>query len=148
MKQGKTEKQVSSTSTQKEQPLFSRPTNRNLNVPSASTKNPIEFINVGDHPSFARPNSKNISYNGEGRARMEIVECVEKYVVSVEVGGIDVNQIWVEVDGQNLMIKGKGATQIMEGCFNIVCPLPSYANINTISAEFQEGYLRVNIPKS
>lgn len=83
--QGNSEKHVScvpskcSTSnhkSNKEQPLFSRPTNLNSNLPStniASTKNPIPKrdykLNLPDHPTFARPNTatttKNLSYSSQ-----------------------------------------------------------------------------------
>ncbi|KAK7262519.1 hypothetical protein RJT34_30093 [Clitoria ternatea] len=123
-----------------------------------------------DPPTFARPNKntskgdqlhseRKICYSEIGgiewSPRMDVAESEAKYVITVEVPGVRISDISVEVDDQKLCVKGRRSTSswTIEGCpnasfssyhkreilygpYEVVWPLPAGANKDTVSAEF------------
>ncbi|XP_027330741.1 uncharacterized protein LOC113846541 isoform X2 [Abrus precatorius] len=122
-------------------------------------------------PRFARPSKKigrgdqlhsekKICYSEIGiewSPRMDVAESEGKFVITVEVPGVSISDIRVEVDDQNdrLCVKGIRSTssltvsgcpnasfssyhrrEILYGPYEVVWPLPAGVNKDTISAEF------------
>ncbi|EEF36490.1 small heat-shock protein, putative [Ricinus communis] len=164
-----------------EAPFYSRPTKMGQNLSNAepiqSPAKACKSFVSSDLPNFARPSTcigrkkqsdskKKIcspsQTNGiEWSPRMDVAESGRSYVVTVELPGVNVNDIRVEVNDQNLTIMGKRSTQswsndsisayhkreILQGPYQVVWPLPSNINKDRISAEFLDGILEIIIPK-
>lgn len=166
------------------EPCFARPARKESMV-SNSVVQPMTKMQGYDFdslepPSFARPrkqirqeeqlnNEKRIHHSGIGiewSPRMDVAESESKYVIMVEVPGVSVNDIRVEVDDQKLSIKGRRSTgswrvagcpnasvssyhkrEILYGPYEVVWPLPPGVNKDNVSAEFLDGFLQIIIPK-
>ncbi|XP_061370435.1 uncharacterized protein LOC133313120 [Gastrolobium bilobum] len=132
-------------------------------------------------PAFARPSTqigrgdqlhaeKKISYSEIGgiewSPRMDVVESESKYIITVEVPGVSISDIRVEVDDKKLSVKGRRSTssltvagcpnasfssyhkrEILYGPYEVIWPLPAGVNKDRISAEFLDGFLQIIIPK-
>ncbi|GFP87900.1 small heat shock protein c4 [Phtheirospermum japonicum] len=115
-------------------------------------------------PMFARPNekSKEMTHNFAAicgikwSPRMNVVESAFNYVVTLEIPGVSVDNIRVEIHDQRLIVNGNRLNksescyhrrEIMQGLYRIVWPLPNNANKDNISAEIQDGLLQITIPK-
>ncbi|XP_028791531.1 uncharacterized protein LOC114747377 isoform X2 [Neltuma alba] len=102
----------------------------------------------------------------EWSPRMDVAESEGKYVMTVEVPGVSIKDIRVEVDDQKLSVKGKRSTsfwrvmgnpngsfssyhrrEILYGPYEAVWPLPAGVNKDRVSAEFLDGFLQIIIPK-
>ncbi|XWS44497.1 hypothetical protein CRYUN_Cryun15aG0050600 [Craigia yunnanensis] len=157
-----------------EAPLFSRPAMMEPNFSNLAAIQPLGLdwrLSMPDPPKFARPN-RNTSEemllkskkktccsrsNGiEWSPRMDVAESGRNYVMVVEIPGVSISDIRVEVDDKNLIVTGQRSTQcwkVAAGCSNdsisayhkreishgpyqVVWPLPTNVNRDSISAEF------------
>ncbi|GAU12397.1 hypothetical protein TSUD_253480 [Trifolium subterraneum] len=115
-------------------------------------------------PTFSRPSNKirqGEQLNNEKIIHHSEIEAEGKYVIMVEVPGVNVGDIRVEVDDQKLAIKGRRSIkgcpndsfssyhkkEILYGPYEVVWPLPAGVNKESISAEFLDGFLQIIIPK-
>lgn len=133
-----------------EPPKFARP-DRNLH---------------GPHLSSSRKKIQPFESSGfEWSPRIDVAESGRNYVLLVELPGVSIHDIRVEVSDQNLTVTGKSSDQwvravsskdkfsryhkkeISHGPYQVVWPLPSNVNKDSISAEFVDGLLRITIPK-
>ncbi|KAK4845239.1 hypothetical protein QYF36_002688 [Acer negundo] len=172
-----------------EAPLFSRPARMEPEYPNFALSQPLLQdckLSTADHPKFAKPDERigkqdkylclkrNIysakanGINGSATPRLAVSELGCNYVMTVEIPGVSINDIRVEVHDQNLTVMVKRSTQCwkVEGCSNIgssisayqrrkyteepyrvFWPLPTDVNKETVSAEFLDGLLRIIIPK-
>ncbi|KAI3457095.1 hypothetical protein Pfo_013758 [Paulownia fortunei] len=167
-----------------ETPAFSRPAQVKPGIPSVkgiqSAIQDCRYTNSApEAPMFARPNGKcgqppfhskerthNFASKGfEWSPRMDVAESGFNYVVTLEIPGVSIDNIKVEVDDQSLIVNGNrsnwscGAAnsnnsassyhrrEILQGPYRIVWPLPTNANKENVSAEIQDGLLRITIPK-
>ncbi|XP_076926144.1 uncharacterized protein LOC143589195 [Bidens hawaiensis] len=162
-------------------PMFSQPASINSNPPKVRN---IQY-DVGDYvspslqpPKFSRTtlernvpmrlghNNTHATKRLERKIspRMDVVESGGKYVVLIELPGISIDDIRVEVDNTTLTVqttngKTKGCyisdsanssyykKEILEGPFEIKWALPFGANPDSVSAEFLDGLLRITITK-
>ncbi|KAK2633357.1 hypothetical protein Ddye_032754 [Dipteronia dyeriana] len=173
-----------------EAPLFSRPARMEPEYPNFALPRPAllqdcKFSTADDHPKFAKPDGRigkqdkylclkrNIysakanGIEGYPTPRMVVSELGCNYVMTVEIPGVSINDIRVEVHDQNLTVTAKRSTQCwkVEGCsdgssisayqrrkyteepYRVFWPLPTDVNKETVSAEFLDGLLRIIIPK-
>ncbi|CAL0317487.1 unnamed protein product [Lupinus luteus] len=134
-----------------------------------------------DPPTFARPSKqirrgdqlhseKKTCYSDragiEWSPRMDVAESEGKYVITVEVPGVNTSDIRVEVDDQKLSVKGSRSTrswtvagppnasassyhkrEILYGPYEVAWPLPTGVNKESVSAELLDGFLHIIIPK-
>ncbi|GMG98492.1 hypothetical protein Nepgr_000332 [Nepenthes gracilis] len=167
-----------------EAPMFARPATLEYNLP---------HLNVGEHagqnyvlslpepPKFAQPEKLT---SGEEQIRssvkmlasqthgtkwspsMNVAESGNSYILTVELPGVNISNISVEINDRSLTVKGKRSMkwwkvgsfsndllvtyhrrEIFQGPYQVVWPLPANANKEGVSAEFVEGILQINIPK-
>ncbi|KAF3444939.1 hypothetical protein FNV43_RR14632 [Rhamnella rubrinervis] len=167
-----------------EGPLFSRPSRTQPHLPTVGAMRPVPqgfYLCGPEPPKFSRPSgrvsqqkelySKTKSYSSESNViewspRTDIAECGCNYVMRVEVPGVSINNIRVEVDDQKLTIRGKRSghfwkvrgcsndlisayhkREILQGPYEVVWPLPPNVNRDAVSAEFLDGFLQIIIPK-
>ncbi|KAL8140387.1 hypothetical protein V2J09_006408 [Rumex salicifolius] len=167
-----------------EAPLYCRPAKVVNTVPRSDTLKSIkQDYKSTEPPRYARPSSisdrdkhcgsnKHIPTSKPQKGvqwvpRTNIAESGCKYVISMELSGVDIRDIKVEVNAKSLIVTGRRSTkwtelgccssdtstntyykrQILNGPCQVVWPLPSDVNKDGISAEFMEGILQINIPK-
>ncbi|KAL5834760.1 hypothetical protein ACOSQ4_014257 [Xanthoceras sorbifolium] len=167
-----------------EAPLFSRPARMEPEYPNLAIPQPLVQdckLSTADHPKFAKPDGriakreqfclKRKIYSAErngikGSPRMVVSEMGCNYVMTVEIPGVSVNDIRVEVDDQKLTVTAKRSPQCwkVESCSNgsisayqktkyteepyrVIWPLPNDVHKETVSAEFLDGLLQIIIPK-
>ncbi|KAG4128137.1 hypothetical protein ERO13_D09G003400v2 [Gossypium hirsutum] len=168
-----------------EAPLFSRPTMMDSNLSNLSKIEPLGLdwrLSMPDPPKFARPNKNtsdkmplqskkntcwSISNGTKWSPKMDVAESGHNYIMMVEVPGVSIGDIRVEVDDQNLTVRGKRSShcwklaadcsdgsisayhkrEISQGPYQVVWPLPANVNRDSVSAEFLDGFLRIVIPK-
>ncbi|KAL2316784.1 hypothetical protein Fmac_030660 [Flemingia macrophylla] len=166
-------------------PCFARPA-RTESVLTNSVVKPMaqgpgcDFSTL-DPPAFSRPSKqiqrgdqlpleKKMCYSELGgiewSPRMDVAESEGKYVITVEVPGVSISDIRVEVDDQKLCVKGRRSTsswtiagcpnasfssyhrrEILYGPYEVVWQLPAGVNKDRISAEFLDGFLQILVPK-
>ncbi|XP_014520490.1 small heat shock protein, chloroplastic [Vigna radiata var. radiata] len=164
-------------------PCFARPAvaeslSKNSVVQSQT---PEQGFDTLDPPTFARPNrqtrgdqlhsEKKTCYSEIGgiewSPRMDVAESESKYVITVEVPGVSISDIRVEVDDLKLCVKGRRSAsswtisscpnssfssyhrrEILYGPYEVVWQLPSGVNKDRISAEFLDGLLQIVVPKT
>ncbi|XP_062153049.1 uncharacterized protein LOC133861315 [Alnus glutinosa] len=165
-----------------EAPLFSRPVRKELNLANgqAMVQGCVLTI-MPEAPKFAQPSrrtngrkelhsqKKMHSSESDGiewSPRMDVAESDRNYVMTVEIPGVNINDIRVEVDDQKLTVSGRRLSQywkvvgcsndsistyhkreILQGPYQVVWPLPADVNKNGVSAEFLDGFLQITIPK-
>ncbi|KAG8386765.1 hypothetical protein BUALT_Bualt03G0183000 [Buddleja alternifolia] len=159
-----------------ESPMFSRPAEVEHGIPNLiENHSVVQSCKYSETPMFARPNgnfqSKERIHNfaskgSEWSPRMDVVESGLNYFVKLEIPGVSIDNIKVEVNNQSLIVTGKRSNwscgakscpnksassyhkrEILEGPYRIVWPLPTNANKEKVSAEIQDGILRITIPK-
>ncbi|XP_008794154.2 uncharacterized protein LOC103710269 isoform X2 [Phoenix dactylifera] len=166
------------------EPIFSRPARTESTLltsrDNCSVKQDLT-LSSNDSPKFARPNSGKIekqrlvcsrtrqTYNSNGMEwspRMDVEESRTNYVVTVEIPGVSIIDMRVEVDDKSLTIIGKRSAQqrrmpncagnsnpvyhqreILQGPFRVVWPLPNDVKKDSVSAEFVDGFLQITLPK-
>lgn len=98
--------------------------------------------------------------------RMDVTESGHSYVVAVELPGVDIDGLKVEVSDTNLIVSGNRPAhwsksrnlpnesisvfhrrEIAQGPYRIVWSLPAIADKDKVSAELSEGLLRIEVPK-
>ncbi|KAL2643959.1 hypothetical protein R1flu_011546 [Riccia fluitans] len=99
--------------------------------------------------------------------RMDLVESGTAYVITVELPGVSADGIQVEVVRGSLIVTGSRATEwwksngngvngggtvyhrreLAQGPYRTVWRLPKNVDINGITAEFIDGFLRILVPK-
>ncbi|KAL5732201.1 hypothetical protein ACHQM5_004848 [Ranunculus cassubicifolius] len=160
-------------------PLFSRPA---YTEPDPRT---VEYrpakqesqMSVEEPPKFSRPYrgistqnqiiSKDIKPEGiKLSPRMDVAESARNYAIFLELPGVTIDNIRVEVDDRNLIVTGTRPTQCLaassgskdsirtyqkkddlQGPYHIVWPLPNDVKRDRISAELLNGVLRITLPK-
>ncbi|OMO60962.1 hypothetical protein COLO4_33655 [Corchorus olitorius] len=164
---------LESSSSASEAPLFSRPVMMEPNFSYLAAIQPLGLdwrLSMPDPPIFARPNkstseamqeqskkkSCSTSNGGKWSPRTDVAESGCNYVMMVEIPGVSVSDIRVEVDDQNLIVTGQRSTQswkvgagcsndlistyhmkeISQGPYQVVWPLPTNVNRDNVSAEF------------
>ncbi|CAJ1971368.1 unnamed protein product [Sphenostylis stenocarpa] len=165
-------------------PCFARPAMAESvfqnSVVQPMTQEQICTFSTLEPPSFARPirqirgdqlhSKKKTCYSEIGgiewSPRMDVAESEGKYVITVEVPGVSIGDIRVEVDDLKLCVKGRRSTsswtitgcpnasfssyhrrEILYGPYEVVWQLPSGVNKDRISAEFLDGLLQIIVPK-
>ncbi|KAL3638267.1 hypothetical protein CASFOL_017638 [Castilleja foliolosa] len=136
-------------------PAFSRPTAEvGPTIPYVKETQDCSYTERSlEAPMFARQNEKpkemthNFATKGhEWSPKMDVVESAINYVVTLEIPGVCVDNIKVEVNDQSLIVKGNRLNksgscyhrrEIMHGPYRIAWPLPNNANKDNISAEIQ-----------
>lgn len=164
-------------SSSSEGPMFSRPTNKKFHYTAQGCK---YSETAAEAPKFARPCTRTneashfqlkerrngLESNGsEWSPRMDVAESGSMYVVSIELPGVNISDIKVEVSDKSLIVSGNRSTQckvasylnglvsayhkkeIVQGPYRVSWPLPSNANKDRASAEFVDGLLQITIPK-
>lgn len=163
-------------------PLFSQPASINSNVPKVRN---IHYVGDYELPSLQPPKysrttdkvvpmecrpennkltTKHIGLEKKRSPRMEFAEFRGKYLLQIELPGISISDIRVEVDNTTLTVKTtKGRTtaysltdrtsssynkmDVLEEPFEFTWPLPFDVNPDSVSAEFVDGLLRITITK-
>ncbi|KAJ3683645.1 hypothetical protein LUZ60_013872 [Juncus effusus] len=152
---------LSSSCSQKNfrQPLFSRQAQKVSKFSNLKTS-PPQFARSQIYEKQA---SAPIS-NGklEWAPRMDAIDMGHFYVVTIELAGVKISDIHVEVDHQTLTVTGQRSTvncttnihnlkfkkkEISQGPYRVVWPLPTNVNKNLVSAKFMDGILHVTLPK-
>ncbi|XP_055824829.1 17.7 kDa class II heat shock protein [Solanum dulcamara] len=160
-----------------EGPMFSRPANKKIQY----TAQDFKYNEIAkEAPKFARPRTRTneashfqlkerrngLQSNGsEWSPKMDVAESGSMYVVSIELPGVNISDIKVEVSDKSLIVSGNRRTQckvsaylnglvsayhkkeIVQGPYRVFWPLPSNANKDRVSAEFVDGLLQITIPK-
>ncbi|XP_062105803.1 uncharacterized protein LOC133817332 [Humulus lupulus] len=149
-----------------ERPSFSRPCLQAQAVEQYHADTP-KFSVPSGILSHQREQHSSCSNVMEWSPRMDVAESGRNFVITVEIPGVCVKDIRVEVDDKRLSVAGKRSTEhwkvsgcsndstasaylrreIVEGPYEVVWPLPSNVNKDSVSAEFLDGFLRVIIPK-
>uniref|UniRef100_A0A7C8Z604 SHSP domain-containing protein n=1 Tax=Opuntia streptacantha TaxID=393608 RepID=A0A7C8Z604_OPUST len=138
----------------KECPKFARP--------GGATCERKQFISCGEQISSPQTHIKGMEWS----PRINIIESKCSYVITVELPGVDVSDIRVEMDGNKIIVKGKRTMkwskstsfsndsfatyhrmEISQGPYQVVWPIPAGANKDSVSAEFAEGMLQITVPK-
>ncbi|KAK7372055.1 hypothetical protein VNO80_05424 [Phaseolus coccineus] len=165
-------------------PCFARPAMaesllKNSVVQPMTPEQGCDFSTL-EPPTFARPNrkirgdqlpsEKKTCYSDIGgiewSPRMDVAESERKYVITVEVPGVSISDIRVEVDDRKLCVKGRRSAsswtiggcpnasfssyhrrEILYGPYEVVWQLPAGVNKDRISAEFLDGLLQIIVPK-
>ncbi len=88
----------------------------------------------------------------------DVYETEDKYVVRVEIAGMDENDISVKIDQNRLIVSGirpdlteNRAFHQMEirfGEFSTEVEFPGPVEIEHVEADYQNGLLRINLPKA
>ncbi|KAH7436777.1 hypothetical protein KP509_05G035700 [Ceratopteris richardii] len=98
--------------------------------------------------------------------RMDVAEFAAAYLVTIELPGVQVDGIRVEVNEERLLVSGSRPStecptdgveqggkafyhckELSQGSFRAQWPLPKNTNVDAVSAEFMDGFLRVFLPK-
>ncbi|KAK1287721.1 18.3 kDa class I heat shock protein [Acorus calamus] len=165
--------------------LFSRPVQMGFHLPNPtdqSTENrECQKSSIDKSPKFGRPSTgsnekkqhqlvgmnQNSSPNGlEWSPRMDVAESGCNYIVTIELPGVSIVDIRVEVDDKNLIVTGQRSIQlwkvknnsekpyptfhrreILQGPYQVIWPLPKNVNKDGVSAEFVYGFLQIILPK-
>lgn len=163
-------------------PMFSRP--RMEPIPKvretqSAVQGPRYVEPLPEAPKFARPSricgqpqfqckKRNHTLESESKwsPRMDVVESGRSYVATLELPGVNINSIKVEVNDQVLTVTGnrsiwswKGDNcsneltshyhkrEILQGPYQMTWSLPANVNKDTISAVFVDGLLQITMPK-
>ncbi|XP_068666875.1 uncharacterized protein [Aristolochia californica] len=153
-------------------PMFSRPAESDQ-ILSDITVQPLQQERISsspDPPMFARP-GQGVSAQAEYgfnkmRHTTSSTESRCNYVVTIELPGVNIRNVRVEVDDRNLTVTGKRSShwwkvanfsedshpkylqrEISRGPYQVVWPLPCDVNKDRVSAEFVNGFLQINLPK-
>jgi HSP20 family molecular chaperone IbpA len=90
---------------------------------------------------------------------VDVHEANRSYVVEVDLPGIAPDQVDVEVDGNNLIVRGERRQEFNEneqgrhrtervyGRFERVVTLPASVDPDSIAAGMENGVLRITVPK-
>jgi HSP20 family protein len=114
-----------------------------------------------DIPAYHISNIINYPYSATPhiwRPNTDVFETEESYIVRVEIAGMDESDFSLTIDPNHLLINGvrtdyeaRKAFHQMEihfGEFNVMVELPPAIDIERVEANYQDGFLKVTIPKS
>ncbi|XP_078169936.1 alpha-crystallin domain 32.1 isoform X1 [Carex rostrata] len=137
-------------------PMFSR---QSQNIPQFqnSRKDPPRFSRSCQMDMPSLPNAGQF----EWAPRMDAVDMGRFYAVTVELAGVKISEIQVEVDDNNLTVMGRRSMvnsmtgtstsvqrqEISQGPYRLTWPLPNNVNKDAVSAKFMDGILHVTVPK-
>jgi HSP20 family protein len=97
--------------------------------------------------------------HGQWEPRTDIYETAEEFVVTLEIPGIDREEIEILVEGLYLSVSGSRAEPETQGCmrwhqmeithgrFERVLTLPQEADPERITATYEDGFLSIHIPR-
>ncbi|CAN1123062.1 Small heat shock protein C2 [Linum perenne] len=143
-----------------ELPDYSRPCSSSPLLPEFAK--PAIRSNVEKQlPSSAESKCSSRSSGTGWSPKMDVSESAAYFLVTVEIPGGDISDMRVEVDDHNLRIMGKKCLpaaasmalptyhrrEILQGPYQIMWPLPSCTNKDSVSAEFVNGLLHITVPK-
>lgn len=132
---------------------------------SLGLQNPFEDFWKDDWSSLLEPlpyrNRLPAAFRERGTPPMNVSESENQYLVTIDLPGLDVKDVAIELMGNQLHIKGerrwdeeqKGKefhrVESRYGAFSRVLTLPENARIDrdAIEATFQKGILSIRIPK-
>ena len=119
------------------------------------------FDRFFSEPFFAGASSAGVPSWGSGWSpSIEVRESERELTVKAELPGIDPDDLDISVSGDVLTISGQKREENEErregyyhserrfGSFRRNIPLPVAVNQDDISAEYERGVLRINLPKS
>lgn len=169
------------------EPLFARPASVEFNcskdgIVEGAKQN--ESLPSTECPKFARPGGATIvrkqfsscrehisspqtQIKGmEWSPRMNVFESKSSHVITVELPGVDISDIRVEMDDNYIIVRGKRSMkwlklasfandsfatchrmEISQGPFQVVWPIATGADKDSVSAEFVAGMLQITVPK-
>ncbi|XP_073157597.1 uncharacterized protein [Henckelia pumila] len=160
-----------------EPPVFSRPAQAEFHIPADppleaplfSRPNPKSKCG---QPQFHSSESNRQSHDFTPKSfkwspRMNVEESGYNHFVTLEIPGVSSDSIKVEVNEKSLIVTGDRSTlscgagsrssnkyasschkrEIAQGPYQVIWPLPTDANKENVSAEIQDGLLRITIPK-
>lgn len=90
---------------------------------------------------------------------LDIASSEKTYTVNIELPGIDANDINIEISGNTMRIKGEKHQESEEkgkdfyrversyGSFERILDLPEDADADTITSNYKDGVLNIDIPK-
>lgn len=165
-------------------PLFSRPAEKTFNCYNAGVVESLpqdKMLSAPECPKFSRPRATAGAENQLGcrrqmltsqmtgtewSPRINVAESKSYHVITVELPGVDISNVRVEMDDKNIIVKGRRSMkwwkapscsndsfatyhkrEISQGPYQVVWPLPAGANKDAVYAEFVEGILHITIPK-
>ncbi|XP_047321092.1 uncharacterized protein LOC124925163 [Impatiens glandulifera] len=128
---------------------------------------PTKWLGFPDKLTFTTNSHKQEEQPNHGWSpRMDVAEYKRNYILALELPGIGIKDIRVEVDDHNLTINGKSLThscksvnsttdlfttyhkrEILHNPYQVMWPLPANANKETISAQYIDGILHITVPK-
>ncbi|XP_057515247.1 uncharacterized protein LOC130796852 [Amaranthus tricolor] len=160
------------------EPLFSRPVEEESYcsyIGSTESFEQYKVLPTSECPTVSILQEKQVtstrnifsSQNGsQWLPRINVVESRTSHVITVELPGVKINDIRVEIDDKNLIVRGKRTMkwwrssgcgndssttyhrqEISQGPYRLMWPLPTGVNKNSVSAELVEGILHITIPK-
>lgn len=122
-----------------------------------------EWSPLREFGAFPRMFRDSLSEGSRGsilsRPPIDVTEDDEQYAISVELPGVDRNDVTVECKDSVLTIRGEKRSEREEtkeharllerqyGAFSRSLAMPQDADLDHIKAKFDEGILRVDIPK-
>ncbi|KAG6548192.1 hypothetical protein Mapa_010243 [Marchantia paleacea] len=146
------------------------------NLDNTTTRGPASPNDSGSGVEVARkspsppstsehPNPERLGF--EWFPRMDVVESGTAYVITVELPGVSADGIQIEVVRGSLVVTGSRVTdwwksngngvngggtvyhrrELAQGPYRTVWRLPKNGDINGITAEFIDGFLRILVPK-
>lgn len=97
---------------------------------------------------------------GESMPRIDVIEKDEEIVLLAEVPGVDRKDLDVSMTDSTVTIKGKTnhrtetenasyyCSEIVHGAFSRTVSLPSEVNVEKAKAQFKDGMLEIDMPKT
>ncbi|HQT27490.1 MAG TPA: Hsp20/alpha crystallin family protein [Burkholderiales bacterium] len=97
---------------------------------------------------------------GENIPKIDVIERDEEIVLLAEVPGVDKKDLDVSMTDSSVTIKGKTnhrtetenanycCSEIMHGAFSRTVSLPSEVNVEKAKAQFKDGMLEIDMPKT
>ncbi|CAK9191643.1 unnamed protein product [Sphagnum troendelagicum] len=163
--------QAADTESAKTGPLFSKPAvreNEQVGAPLFARSAAIvqgddkENLTLVTEDQSAQPLGECLGF--EWFPRMDVVESGTAYVVTVELPGVNVDGIRVEIDHGSLIITGNRSTdwwksgngnggvyhrqELAQGPYRAIWHIPKNGDIGAVTADFIDGFLRVLVPKT
>ncbi|XP_073058351.1 uncharacterized protein [Primulina eburnea] len=154
-------------------PMFSGPDQAEFHIP---TEPPLEaplFARPNPKSKCGQPQfhtSESITHDFASKSfkwspRMNVEESGYNHFVTLEIPGVSSDSIKVEINEKSLIVSGNRSTlscgvgscnsnksafhkqEIAQGPYQVIWPLPTDADKENVSAEIQDGLLRITIPK-
>ena len=117
-----------------------------------------QFAEKPNRNSVQRIEWRILHHADRWRPPTDIYETVDNVVVRIEAAGMKPNDFKITIDERLLVVQGarqdtneKRAYQQMEiyfGTFNIEIILPCNIQVEKVSAEYQDGFLTITMPKA